>query len=302
MARPKPVPERNATGDIDRVYHEIKQTLRVSGVTLNFRTLAGYKNVLPLLWDELRPNLETREFEDDADRIRVRAAQLARLLLPSRSQPRMLLGESQRYHIQNALKLYHYINPKLLLLMSALKVSLHGENIGRDHTSPSSLPLIALGIPAKMYPLEMAGDPPEDQRVTQAFEDIKHTLSLPAVNSEYHTLALWPDYLVAGWERQKPLIRSSKYQEAAEELRQLSVHLARHLPLPMALSLRRIGDVGENPEHVLRTIERFESLLPALLLNNCVLLLDWFEEEELKRSPFPAATRRKILRPEAQAV
>ena len=72
MARPKPISERSATGEVERVYHEIKETLRVTGVPLSFRTLAGYENILPLFWDQLHSNLQTRDFETSADRIRVR--------------------------------------------------------------------------------------------------------------------------------------------------------------------------------------------------------------------------------------
>ncbi len=302
MARPKPVPERNATGETDRVYHEIKQTLRVSGVTLNFRTLAGYKNVLPLLWDELQPNLETREFEDGADRIRARAVQLAAALASPHPQPLVILGESQRYQIQSALKLYHYIDPKILLLTSALRVSLQGESIGWDDVSAKAPSVIVRGIPARMYPMEIASDTPDDIRLNRVFEDIKRTLSLPAVNSEYRTLALWPEYLISAWERLKPIVKSPVFQAEADEIRQLSVLLARNLPYPIHLSLRRIEAAGEDPEQIFRTIERFEFLLPSLILNNCALLFDWFDEAQLKESPFPATARRKSITPEARAV
>ena len=159
MARPKPISERSATGELERVYHEIKETLRVTGVPLIFRTLAGYENILPLFWDQLHSNLQTRDFETGADRIRVRAAQASAILVPSRGQARVMLGESQRFQIQRALSLYHYVNPKILLLMSALKISLHGENIGRADANLGSVPLIARGVPRRMYPLELASDP-----------------------------------------------------------------------------------------------------------------------------------------------
>lgn len=302
MARPKPISERSASAEVERVYHEIKQTLRVSGVPLNFRTLAGYTNILPIFWDELHPNLQTRDFETGADRIRVRAAQSAALLVPSRGQARIMLGESQRFQIQRALSLYHYINPKLLLLTSALKISLHGESIGRPDASFASTPLIARGIPRKMYPMEFASDPPEDERVQSVYEDIKRTLSLPAVFGEYGTLALWPEYLVSAWQRLKPLQKLSAHREASEELRQLSVHLARELPFPVPLTLRSIEAAGEDPEQVLRIVERFETLLPSLILNNCFMLLDWLSEQELKESPYPAPDRHQQRSREAQAV
>ncbi len=302
MARPKPLSERSATGEIERVYHEIKQTLRVSGVPLNFRTLAGYDNILPLFWDELHPNLETLEFEASSDRIRARGAQSAALLTPVRTHPHVMLGESQRFQIQRALKLYHYVNPKLLLLTSALRISLHGETIGRSDANTSNTPLIARGVPAAMYPMEYAADPPDDERLGVVFEDIKRTLSLPALHSEYRTLALWPEYLLSAWQRVKPLIRLAAYREESERLRQLSVHLARELPFPVKLSLRSIQEAGEDPEQILRTVERFESLLPSLILNNCFLQLDWLDEKQLQESPYPALDRNQFAHREAQAV
>jgi Halocarboxylic acid dehydrogenase DehI len=301
MARPKPISERVATGEIERVYHEIKQTLRVTGVPLNFRTIAGYDNILPLFWDELHSNLQTRDFETGADRIRARAAQSSAALLPAHGQPLVMLGESQRFQIQRALKLYHYINPKLLLLTSALKISLHGENIGRADADMSSTPLIARGIPRKMYPMEFASDPHDDERVQGTYDDIQRTMSLSAVFGEYRTLALWPEYLISSWQQLKPMLRLSVYREAAEELRQLSVHLARELPFPVRVTLRSIEAAGEEPEQVLRIVERFESLLPSLILNNSFLLLDWLNEQEVKDSPYPASDRHQPLR-EAQAV
>ncbi|HEX4487855.1 MAG TPA: halocarboxylic acid dehydrogenase DehI family protein [Terriglobales bacterium] len=300
MARPKPISERNATGEIERVYHEIKQTLRVTGIPSNFRTLAGYDNILPLFWDELHSNLQTRDFETGADLLRARAAQSA-ALLPAHVQPVVMLGESQRFQIQRALKLYHYINPKLLLLTSALKISLHGENIGRSDANLASTSLIARGVPRQMYPMEFAGDPHDDERVQATYDDIQRTMSLSAVFGEYRTLALWPEYLVSSWQRLKPLLKLSAYREAAEELRQLSVHLARELPFPVRLTLRSIEAAGEEPEQILRIVERFESLLPSLILNNSFMLLDWLNEQVLKDSPYPAPDRHQPLR-EAQAV
>ena len=55
LSKPKQVSEREAEGEIERVYHEIKQTLRVSGINLNFRTWADYEKFLPLMWDSMRP-------------------------------------------------------------------------------------------------------------------------------------------------------------------------------------------------------------------------------------------------------
>jgi hypothetical protein len=47
------------------------------------------------------------------------------------------------------------------------------------------------------------------------FRDIKKTLGLSQINSDYRTLALWPDYLEAAWKGLKPVTQSDEYRQAA---------------------------------------------------------------------------------------
>ena len=68
-----------------------------------------------------------------------------------------------------------------------------------------------LGAPRDMLDLEMEDEDCDDPHIETIFVDIKDTLSLPSVNSDYRTLALWPDYLSLAWQRLKPLTQSSAY-------------------------------------------------------------------------------------------
>lgn len=77
LGKPKQVAEYEAEGETERVYHEIKQTLRVTGINLNFRTWAGYEKFFPAMWDAMRPVVETRDFQDAADRVRAEAVRAA---------------------------------------------------------------------------------------------------------------------------------------------------------------------------------------------------------------------------------
>ena len=40
--------------------------------------------------------------------------------------------------------------------------------------------------------MDMVAEEPEDETVREVFRDIKTTLDLPNINSDYRTLALWP--------------------------------------------------------------------------------------------------------------
>jgi hypothetical protein len=288
LSKPKPIAESDAKGEIERVYHEIMQVLRVSGINLNFRTWAGYGQFLPVMWDAIRANLDTRIFEDAADQVRAEAVRMAAQLGRVDVGSRLSLGESQSYQIEKALDLYHYINPKLLVLTSAVRLALVGQQF--RGAAQIDFDLIERGVPAHMYPMELVSDKPDDELVKNTFKDIKRTLSLPSINSDYRTLALWPDYLATGWSGLKPIIQRDEYRQATEELRATAGKLALTLPYAIDISMEKIKEIGEN-EEVLEKTESFEPLLPGLIINIALLELDWHSPEALSRSPFPAERR-----------
>lgn len=149
------------------------------------------------------------------------------------------LGESQVYQVRAALALYHYVNPKLLVLTSAIKLTLDGERIGKDGRTPGATLRLVRGVPGKMYPMEMVTEDPDDELLREPFDDIKGTLLLPSINSDYQTLALWPDYLAAAWSRLKPKIERDEYREASHRLGEMARSLARGLPHPIPLTRQR---------------------------------------------------------------
>lgn len=281
--------EHEATGEIERVYHEIRQVLRVTGVNLNLRTWATFGRFLPSVWDALRPNLETRAFEDASDRVRAEAVAAAEKLPRLDALVGPSLGESQRYQIQAALDLYHTINPKLLVLTSAVRLALDGEKIGGGSDAPAER--IERGEPPGMFPMEMVAEEPDDDRLRELFEDIQSTLNLPSINSDYRTLGLWPDYLGAAWAKLKPLVGQPASVQAADALRETARALARELPLPFEFSRDRVSELGEDADAVSEKTRAFEQLLPTLILNIALLQLDWKIPETLRESPFPAAAR-----------
>jgi hypothetical protein len=288
LTKKRQIAEHEAEGAIERVYHEVRQTLRVSGVNLIFRTLARYDKFLPAMWETLRPNAVTRVFEDAADSVRAHAVTEADAMDRLNVPVNVRLGESQIYQIKAALDLYHYINPKLLVLISAMRHALTGGFVREEVEGAKFLEQIERGIPSRMYPMEMVSDEPKDERLSELFEDMKETLSLPSINSDYRTLALWPDYLAEAWHRLKPLVRRQEYLEAAEKIRVLARDGARELPYPI-LSRERLNELGEDVEEIGGVIEKFEDILAPLIVNIALLELDFHDRQRLMNSPFPAA-------------
>lgn len=286
LGKPKPVAEHEATGETERIYHEIRQTLRVSGVNLIFRTWAGTGRLLPVTWEAVRPNAETRAFEDAADRIRAEAVHAAAAL--GRIDAGAGLGESQAFQVRAALDLYRYVTPKLLLLTSAVRLALEGAEIGGAAGAGER---VARGVPQRMYPMEMVEEDGGEERIRALFDDIRETLGLSRVNSLYRTLALWPDYLEPVWGGLKPITQRDAYREAGDRLRALSRELARQLPLPVPLAREQVKEAGEDAEELARTVEEFEELIPGVILNTALFSLGCEGAEPLARSPFPAPAR-----------
>ncbi|GAA5505782.1 (R)-2-haloacid dehalogenase [Novipirellula caenicola] len=283
-----PVAEYAATGEIERVYHEVRQTLRVRGINLIFRTWAGHKGLLPILWDTVRPNAETMMFEQSSDQIRAAAVELAKPLGDLGAKQQTSLGPSQAFQLHEILKLYHYINPKLLLIASAVRQGLDGELSIKRYSATEPAERIAPGVPAEMAALEMEDENPSDEQLQTLFSDITETLSLRSINSDYRSLALWPNYLDAVWRNLKPKVQSPAYTAAADHLRERSRRLASELPYPVPLSRTRLEGEGIDFDETLRSCETFEQLLPGLILNIAMCLRDWQPDDALLQSPFPA--------------
>jgi hypothetical protein len=228
--KPQPVAEHEARGDTARIYHEIRQTLRVTGVNLNFRTWAGFPVFFPVMWAAMQPVAASQPFEAASDGLRSRAVDLGLELPPLHVSA--ALGQSQRYQLARALALYHYINPKLLLFTVLVKRALAREPIPGASNDTELASRIPFGPPWNMAAMEMVDERPGDARLRRIFQDIKKTLGLSSINSDYRTLGLWPDYLEPAWAALKPTIQTQAYQDAAATLEREAASTADRFATP----------------------------------------------------------------------
>lgn len=266
-----------------RVYHEIRQTLRVTGVNLNFRTWAGYRTFFPAMWAAMQPIAASQAFESASSELRAQAADLARTL------PALALdttpGESQQFQIARALALYHYINPKLLLFTVIVRRGLQGERASAVAVDLG--PRVPFGAPPTMAAMEMVDERPDDAEVRRVFRDLQKTLRLASVNSDYRTLALWPEYLSAAWAALKPVVRSDTYRESVTTLGREAMRLAHGFPVPTSLNARRLEKRGERVASLIETTLGFERLLPGLIMNIALWSQSSLPSDDLRKSPFP---------------
>ncbi len=288
MARPKQVSEREAHGDVERVLYEMRQALRVTGLDVTVRTWAGFERFLVGLWEAMGPNAETRAFESAADEVRAQAVDAAERLGPLGAWGAVSLGESQRYQLRGALELYHYLDPKMLVFTSAVKLALQDSPVGTPQPAGSA-ERIERGAPARMMAMEWVSERPDDARLRALFKDILATVGPPSLPGEFRGLALWPEYLEAAWERLKPRMKGEEWAHACDALLATSRRLARGLPYEVALSRERVEVLNEDAEVIQRVTEQCEWRLPVLVLGMATLVCDVGDLE--RRRPFPAEAR-----------
>jgi hypothetical protein len=286
ISKKVPIAEHEAAGEIDRVYHDIRQVLRVSGINLNFRTWASFDKSFPLLWTALRDNAATYAFEQAADELRAEAVRGALELPRVGATGGVPLGQSQLYQIGAALALYHYVNPKLLILTAAVRIALDDPD-GIPGSLTADLRKLPRGVPPRMYPMEIVDEDIDEPQTRQMFDDIRHTFSISHVSNDYRTLALWPHYAATAWQRLKPIMASPAYVALTADLQRLADKAARALPYRVKLSRLDIASTGEDDDAFTAATRSFEVLLPPLIVNIALLTLDGTSAELCMESPFP---------------
>src|SRR5262245_34952437 len=176
--------ERKFDDRLTEICEDIRATLRVSILPTPFRLWSSNPRLLELLWSRLRPNLETRFVESAADAIRKHAARMVW------GQPichRIEAEEISLFTVQKCrlvINIHHYINPKLLLLVTALVETLrrHDFEPVRDASLTSNIPK---GVPAEMATIHFLEESSVSQRKRNVLKEIQSVLALPEISTEY---------------------------------------------------------------------------------------------------------------------
>jgi Halocarboxylic acid dehydrogenase DehI len=278
----KEVGEEEAEGAIKAVYGDIKATLRVPLVSLVFRLLAAYPDYLQLAWRQIKPNAQTLFFERQADSLRRRAvdvvATLGRAPAPADSTT------------ADVLKTFHYVLPKLLLVITALRASGRGQYPNLEELALEAKRQIASGVPPDMPTFGLIDPETADEKVRFVFDDVRETLGVSTINSDIRALANWPDYLEAAWQSLKPILGTDQYVGADRELRAMANETVVMLPFRVEINphvMRLLGLSEEGIDSVQGIIETAFQLVPKLLLNAAFLTAGAIGREAAQQSPYP---------------
>ena len=267
----KLVREPEAEGKTREIYEDIKQSLGVPHVNAIFQAYAVYPRFLERHWAVMKPVLETREFFVISDRLGAEAYTRAHnyFVIPDlcSTMKELSVSEGARQELSRTTELFHYNNPPLLVIAAA-QMQAFETRVGRgsegqrpaDHAVFTEKPTIV-----------------EEEQATPAvrkvYDDIRRTLGLPFVNTDYRAFARYPDFLCSYWNVLKPIVESPVYTESQQGMRESAWQVTRELPGSIELTASELIDDGMSDDDVsavVRITDLFLRAISGLVLNVAV--------------------------------
>jgi hypothetical protein len=271
----RPVPEHRADEQLSAVYRDLKTTLGVPWVGVIVQAIAYYRPFFIEVWRQLRPIAASHAFEDGSEDVRrlARDRMASAFTIPAHVTPLEAAGYSDRElaQIRGTLDLFEYGNPKYLILATAIAESLaKGRTLGRaagaDSRDRLARPLVphADAIPPMIEEHHASDD------LRAVYDDIKATLNLPFVNSDYKAMARWPSYLAYAWPSLKPVLGDHAYALLRESIHNRALDIVDSFPFPYRMDRGAASAAGlSSPsiDELCRAIVLFQWLLSGLILN-----------------------------------
>ena len=259
-----------APPEIQACLSDIQDTLGIPWAPASWRAYAMYPSVMQLFWERLKPATQTESFLESAIAITERVYQDT----SDWYQPgyQIDVNEAQRHQIQRVLNAFTFGNPQLLIQQIALSRTLAGEVVGQEgdadvRRGPNANQHSEIQLIGEQSVREMSA------QMQQVYRDIKQTLGVPIVNSDYQALALWSTFFLPAWEDIKLWRERSEYQLLKQDIIRRAEDAASRLRPAVAIGEREVRDRLDNPEdfeRIQQTVQMFKDVLPELILQDAL--------------------------------
>jgi short-subunit dehydrogenase len=259
-----------APPEIQVCLSEIQSTLEIPWTPANWRAYAMYPSVMQLFWQRLKPTTQTESFLENA----IAITELVYRDTSDWYQPgyQIEMDEAQRHQIQRVLNAFTFGNPQLLIQQIALSRTLAGEVVGQEGNAnirrgPNAYQHSEIQLIGEQSVQEMSA------QMQQAYRDIKQTLGVPIVNSDYQALARWSGFFLAAWEDIKLWRERPEYQLLKQDIVQRAQNAASRLCPAVAIGEREVRDRLDNPEdfeRIQQTVQMFKDVLPELIVQDAL--------------------------------
>lgn len=266
-----PEPEYRVTGQRAQWYSDMKSVFQVPWMGVVTMAFAHYPHFFETLWNGLRPLAQSKPFIEACLAFRSQTERRARDLEPGLIVRRLAaIGYAPREiaQIRATIEVFSHGNFPYLLTATAARRLLEGYQAGAGTEAPL---FEGRHAPAADVPFVLMEIHHADHDTRAVYDDIKHTLGLPFVNTDYRALARWPSYFALAWRDLKPVVSASEYGSICTEVH---VHADRLmgevLPNPGKLTanaLREAANHDGKADEILQVVRLFQWLLPGLVTN-----------------------------------
>ena len=265
-----PLPEYLAEGRVKQRYEDMKAVFQVPWMGVVTMAYAHYPSFYDSFWEGLRPLFASRPFVDAFQVLRAATEDAVEALAAPPLVPRLTeLGYAPHEldDIRAMIEVFSHGNFPYLLVATIARLLLEGGELGGTSAAPAfeGRHAPAAGVPFVLIEAHHA-DPP-----TRAlYDDIKATLGLPFVNTDYRALARWPSYFHRAWVDLKTVVAGGAYEEIVRGVHARAVAAVRNLPNPNELTSAALAAAAEADAaraEVLEMCRLFQWLLPGLVVN-----------------------------------
>lgn len=263
-----PVPEHAAGPELAAVYARTREGLGVPWMGVVAMAFARYPQFYETLWCALEPLAGTRALRMACEGLRSCAEAEADRLAPATVLPRLEAlgyGEGEVEEIRACNEVFSSGNMPYLLMASLARLLLEGHAWkGEGDLVPEARPASQVQRPVLIEPHHA------DPTVAGLYADIRQTLGLPFVNTDYRAFARWPSYFCPAWQDLRAAVTGLRYEACVERVHGEAVRLALTLPNPTDLDAKLLRDAASRDagvQEVLNVVRLFQWLLPGLVTN-----------------------------------
>jgi hypothetical protein len=265
-----PVPEYAATDELAARYRDTKVVLQVPWMGVVTMAFAHYPTFFGALWQGTRELCLSAPFVEAAQGLRATAEAAAQGLDPPPLAERLgELGYGAREldDIRAMIEIFSHGNHPYFLLALIARLLLEGGEWGAAHVAES---FEGRQAPVVERPFLLMEAHHADEPTRAVYEDVKATLELPFVNTDYRALARWPSYFALAWGDLKPVVVRNDYEARCRAVHDRGLELLEALPNPAQLTsvgLRAAAQADTSLDELIDCTRLFAFLLPGLTVN-----------------------------------
>lgn len=264
------VPEYRADEAMAARYADMKSVLQVPWMGVVTMAYAHFPHFYDAFWGGLRELAASQEFVAAARSLRAdMEAAVERELRPHSLVERLgAMGYSA--HELDTLRAVpetlSHGNYLYTLLTSAARMLLEGDGLGAPGTVTK---FEGSHAPTHGVPLVLMEAHHVDPDTRALYDDVKTTLRLPFLNTDYRACARWPSWFRLTWSDLKPHIDGAAHERCCDLYQRRTTELLKSLPNPAAVTPARIREAAQKDgfDDVLGVVRLFHHLHAGLMTN-----------------------------------